>query len=416
MLSYVVFVCFELSAGMGVAALWFDRRSPINRSYAAASFLYSVWAFSSIFVYASDDQSLVMASYQLGYVCGFLSQPALLWFYLALAGQSLRLRILLVVPVFALTAFACWQCFVTNFHFVAFVPGPYGNLGVPGQDNIWAVAVFYAFGLMQIGIVGLLLRARRRERSVRVRRIILVVAMALIGGVALFVVVRRLEAAIGLPPLSVLAGLPMFLVDFYLIAAFRYLRRNDGLIQRELRSVIDDAVVFLDEKRRVVSANDLAKKTLAPETFIGKDFLSVFEESVLLAEEWELAAGRGTPHRGVPVRLNGNSIVVRLRPVFDRHSDFIGAIAIVEKTSALDLRAEEFGISVREKEIISMLVQGFRNQEIADSLFLSVGTVKNHLFNIFKKTGSSNRVELFALFSHGDSTVSLPLSSSSPAR
>lgn len=55
------------------------------------------------------------------------------------------------------------------------------------------------------------------------------------------------------------------------------------------------------------------------------------------------------------------------------------------------------GISVREGEIIELLVQGKTNSEIANTLFISANTVKTHIKNIYAKLEVSNRVQLFAL-------------------
>lgn len=46
---------------------------------------------------------------------------------------------------------------------------------------------------------------------------------------------------------------------------------------------------------------------------------------------------------------------------------------------------EKENLSTREKEIISFVVKGFTNQEIADKLFLSVHTVMTHRRNIARK-------------------------------
>ena len=46
---------------------------------------------------------------------------------------------------------------------------------------------------------------------------------------------------------------------------------------------------------------------------------------------------------------------------------------------------EKENLSTREKEIISYVVKGFTNQEIADKLFLSVHTVMTHRRNIARK-------------------------------
>jgi len=58
-----------------------------------------------------------------------------------------------------------------------------------------------------------------------------------------------------------------------------------------------------------------------------------------------------------------------------------------------------FGISKREEEVILLVCQGLTNQEIADALFISLKTVKDHNYRIFQKTGVRNRVELAQLVS-----------------
>jgi len=51
----------------------------------------------------------------------------------------------------------------------------------------------------------------------------------------------------------------------------------------------------------------------------------------------------------------------------------------------------------REKMILNLLSNGAPNKEIADSLHISPNTVKTHIYSIFRKTSSRNRVELMAL-------------------
>jgi DNA-binding NarL/FixJ family response regulator len=48
-------------------------------------------------------------------------------------------------------------------------------------------------------------------------------------------------------------------------------------------------------------------------------------------------------------------------------------------------------------EIVSTVVAGYSNKEIAAHLKISQDTVKHHLSNIFDKTGVSTRVELALL-------------------
>lgn len=55
---------------------------------------------------------------------------------------------------------------------------------------------------------------------------------------------------------------------------------------------------------------------------------------------------------------------------------------------------KNYSISVREAEIIRLLVLGKENKQIAEELFISPDTVRNHLYKIFRKTNVSNRGEL----------------------
>lgn len=48
----------------------------------------------------------------------------------------------------------------------------------------------------------------------------------------------------------------------------------------------------------------------------------------------------------------------------------------------------------REKEICSLMVDGLTNKQIADRLYISEGTVKNYISNIYDKTGIHDRVKL----------------------
>ena len=51
-------------------------------------------------------------------------------------------------------------------------------------------------------------------------------------------------------------------------------------------------------------------------------------------------------------------------------------------------------LSQREREIVTLVAQGFKNKEMAEKMFISEQTVKNHLHNIFDKLGVFDRLEL----------------------
>ncbi len=69
-----------------------------------------------------------------------------------------------------------------------------------------------------------------------------------------------------------------------------------------------------------------------------------------------------------------------------------GEIWLDSHTSGRD--RDRSPLSQREREIVVLVAQGFKNKEMAEKMFISEQTVKNHLHNIFDKLGVSDRLEL----------------------
>lgn len=63
-------------------------------------------------------------------------------------------------------------------------------------------------------------------------------------------------------------------------------------------------------------------------------------------------------------------------------------------------RRKGFGLTKRELDIVSLLVAGHANKEIANKCAIAQRTVKHHLTNLFEKLGVSNRVELAVVALH----------------
>jgi DNA-binding CsgD family transcriptional regulator len=59
-----------------------------------------------------------------------------------------------------------------------------------------------------------------------------------------------------------------------------------------------------------------------------------------------------------------------------------------------------FDLSQRESEVLKRVMKGKSNREIEMELFISLDTVKKHLYNIFRKTGVKSRVRLIYLVSN----------------
>jgi two-component system, NarL family, nitrate/nitrite response regulator NarL len=197
--------------------------------------------------------------------------------------------------------------------------------------------------------------------------------------------------------------------------------------------VADDHAIFRDGLRRLLEGSDdvsivgeasngnecikmLAK--LKPDILLldlrmpEKDGLGVLEEInfdsmttrviVLTAAEDDRDVVRAMRlgARGVVLKQSASDLLLKsIRKVADGEiwldnrmtAEVIDAF---KKSSEAGQRREKPLLSEREKEIVQLVAQGFRNREIGEKLFISEQTVKNHLHNIFDKLGVSDRLEL----------------------
>ena len=64
----------------------------------------------------------------------------------------------------------------------------------------------------------------------------------------------------------------------------------------------------------------------------------------------------------------------------------------------LEYLFKKYKISKREREIVRLICLGKSNTEIKGELYISMPTVKEHISNIYRKTGVKNRVQLSNLF------------------
>ena len=75
-------------------------------------------------------------------------------------------------------------------------------------------------------------------------------------------------------------------------------------------------------------------------------------------------------------------------------------------------------LTARQQEILELVMRGNGNRQIADALYITVGTVKVHLMHIFEKVGVKTRFELalYGMKSQGTSPADLAAPAARPAR
>jgi DNA-binding CsgD family transcriptional regulator len=63
-----------------------------------------------------------------------------------------------------------------------------------------------------------------------------------------------------------------------------------------------------------------------------------------------------------------------------------------------DVAIQNQKLTMREIEILGLIMLGYTNQEIADKLFISFETVRSHRKNILEKTGAKNTAALISYY------------------
>jgi len=89
-------------------------------------------------------------------------------------------------------------------------------------------------------------------------------------------------------------------------------------------------------------------------------------------------------------------------------SNLVQYLRSLVDSSSTASRGRRYGLTPRELEIISAVVAGYANKEVAEHFKISEDTVKHHMSNIFDKVGVSTGLEL-ALFAVNQSLPFKPL-------
>ena len=124
------------------------------------------------------------------------------------------------------------------------------------------------------------------------------------------------------------------------------------------------------------------------------------------AEKHQIVEALQLGARGVVLKDSATQILLKsIRAVMSGEywvgresvSNLVQYLRNLVDSSVNDPRKKKYGLTPRELEVISAVVAGFANKEIAQHFKISEDTVKHHLSNIFDKLGVSTRLEL-ALF------------------
>ncbi|MGM0386415.1 MAG: LuxR C-terminal-related transcriptional regulator [Actinomycetota bacterium] len=80
--------------------------------------------------------------------------------------------------------------------------------------------------------------------------------------------------------------------------------------------------------------------------------------------------------------------------------DIVLVIEPSHPTELMPLLVASYDLTAREQEVLSQLAAGHATGEIADRLFISEHTVRDHIKSLLAKTGTGSRGELLSLLLH----------------
>ncbi|MCP4725693.1 MAG: hypothetical protein GY863_11685, partial [bacterium] len=98
------------------------------------------------------------------------------------------------------------------------------------------------------------------------------------------------------------------------------------------------------------------------------------------------------------ITLGGIELIIKTRA--DIEEDEPMHTSLFDATDHTDDFSTYYRLTRKEKEILKLLSRGRSVKSIADVLKISSGTAKNHIVEIYRKTGVHARYELVNLYSN----------------
>lgn len=155
-------------------------------------------------------------------------------------------------------------------------------------------------------------------------------------------------------------------------------------------------IVLMDISLGSRSGIQLTKDLMA----VNKD-LKVIMLSMLSSEDVVLSAIEAGARGFLPKSTSKEEMMKAIHEVYNNNTYYHSEIAQVMVNSMLSKRKSEESnapclecLSKREIQIIELYARGFTNQEIADTLFISIRTVESHKTHVMQKLGFKSTVEM----------------------
>jgi DNA-binding CsgD family transcriptional regulator len=407
LLSYLSFFTFSIFFILGIRELILDPKTELNLTFFMVSITAGFWAFSYIFIYNENSKENVWFWYRASSF-GWLGCNFAVFNYLCIFSNLKKVfpKILLTIRII-LFLFMSYLIFIqlTGTLFVVdFITTPFGNaekidMTLPGY---WLFSI-YTISSVVISYILLIIGNRYNNSKryvVQSRGLILVVTTSFIF-IFVFNTLLPLNGKFHFPSIGVFFTNIFIIGVLYLIQKYRFMRLDYGLLKEEMIDTISDMLVIVSSEKKLIRANLAFKKI-----FNINDGITIDE---FLNERHRLRESlRDMDDLKIEKKLKfiifkndeNNEMIVNatLFPIFDGFGDYAGTIIHGRIMNEYEHIMNSFKITAQEKRIIFLIMEGLLNKEIAAKMQISEVTIKNYIYNIYKKTNVANRMELLRLF------------------
>lgn len=170
---------------------------------------------------------------------------------------------------------------------------------------------------------------------------------------------------------------------------------NDGSEALSLYREHMPDVLLMDIRMKGMNGTEALEELLKEYPDAKVLFLTTFVDDEYIVKALELGA------KGYIVKQNYENIVPALKAVLSGQNVYGSEVMeklpdLMKSTDTFDYSS--YDISEKEYEIITLIAEGLSNKEIATSLSLSEGTIRNYLSLILEKLNLRDRTQLAVFF------------------
>jgi DNA-binding CsgD family transcriptional regulator len=390
-------ICFAF----GYKIFRLDFRSTLNRKLAASCVLFGFEElFASLYLIA-PDLSLFWPFFNLAASCMVVAGATNIAALIDFAGiRRPWVNASLLAPMVIMIAIQVGLIWKGAWIVSGFRPSAGGNLLLPSGDPFAnAINLIYVFLGVALGF-SVLIYAWFRTRSARYRKItVLTFALAAFANIVGYLTTILARTRADLPDLSSLTMMIVIVGYTYLIQHYRHLSERNPDLTGLLLPLLKGTIMFVDKRGTILEAAEGAFRLLRTDPR-RRNLTEVLPGWPQLAERWSEVRSSLEPIVDLKGQIGEGRFTLHLLPHRNPFDEFDGILVRIVPIGPIDETIVSYGLSSREQEVARMVCEGFDTHQVAEALYISPSTVKNHLHNIYEKTNTSGRSDLIRILLH----------------